>query len=131
MLGGCHVKPEQFFNLIFGYYDRYLETVVDTSVNGTTTVSGSKVPTGEVWVVTHISIWHNDPLARVLRISLFSEGTAHRLVDVMQIAQGYLLERQGWWVLKAGDRLQGTAEDLAAGRTVRLCGNGFKMKVTQ
>lgn len=52
---GCHIKPEQFFNLIFGYYDRYIERKSTTTATaGTNTFSATAVPAGEVWVVTSV-----------------------------------------------------------------------------
>lgn len=49
---GCHVQPEQFFNLIFGYNDRYVESESDLNAGaGTVEKSLSAVPAGEIWVL--------------------------------------------------------------------------------
>uniref|UniRef100_A0A6H1ZVR7 Uncharacterized protein n=1 Tax=viral metagenome TaxID=1070528 RepID=A0A6H1ZVR7_9ZZZZ len=56
MVAGCHVKPEQFFNLIFGFnaiVSEYQENL--SAAAGDNWLIFSTVPTGEVWIITLIA----------------------------------------------------------------------------
>lgn len=67
MPGGCHVKAEQFFNLIWGYNDYYRE--LDSDLNaaaGQNLKTLSAVPTGEIWVVQHVVGYNDNRGVRIL-----------------------------------------------------------------
>jgi hypothetical protein len=54
-MGGCHVKPEQIFNLIFGYSDHYAEWTRDNNMPaGFKRETGLVVPAGEIWVLNNV-----------------------------------------------------------------------------
>ena len=122
-------EVEGSVNYLFGYYDRYSEEIRETTTDGAITGSGSVVPAGEVWVVTSLAVRHNDPAARALGLFLH-DGTSSRMISYQAgVAQWVTLDKQGWWVLKEGDSIRGTAYALAANKRVELYILGFKMKV--
>jgi hypothetical protein len=131
-MNGCHIKPEQFFNLIFGYYDRWAETLTYTKVgDGTYYMSFTAVPAGEVWVLLGLS-WTNR--ARVIRCS-------PRLI-FPSLASSYLKDGNtpGAWawdvwnglaVLTASDTVGIVFYNCLNGDTVEGQVYGYKMKLSQ
>lgn len=118
-----------FGNIPFGYQDRYLERKEATSVNGHTYVDGSTVPSGEVWIVTSFTGYHDDPTARIIRQYIY-DGTARLIVDLKESAGQWIpYSPPKTYVLKAGDYLSVRADSLATGCKVYLTANGYKMKV--
>jgi len=54
-MGGCHVQPEQMFDLIWGYHDT-LHVLATANAAGTSvTISFAAVPSDEVWWIQYIT----------------------------------------------------------------------------
>ena len=127
---GCYVKPEQFFNLIFGYYNTQAE---DKSVAGTGHIvfaNGTAVPAGEIWVVTSITCWHSDSTAR--RVWLLVSIAGDRYIESKPgLAQWDTFSKQGQWVLGTGNFVRARFDDIASGTTGYLSYTGYKMKRVQ
>ncbi len=131
MLGGCHVKPEQFFNLIFGYYDQYAEYDSDLAAPaGLVTKSGSAVPADEVWVITHI--WSLNASRGAVQLILIAnvEGDQHPLIRTSPAA-GLGQYWGGRLVLKEGDYLQWQFLSTVSGDDLYWGALGYKMKLSQ
>ena len=132
MLGGCHIKPEQFFNLIFGYNDIY-EARVDT----TTTPAGDNrwapaaVPAGEVWVITAMQGYNLTTATGVLHCGKY-DGTLQYIVKfTLYYTPTRIIDWSGVLVLHEGDYpyiMFGSCalNDRRVGHIV-----GYKMKLSQ
>ncbi len=99
----CHIKPEQFFNLIFGYYDTY-EVHLDT----TTTVAGDNawypavVPAGEVWVITSFFGFNVTTATGIMMCGKYTGATQYKVKDTRYYTPTMIIDWQGMLVLKAG-----------------------------
>ena len=131
-MNGCHIKPEQFFNLIFGYYDRYSEQTSKTSTGEATTWAySSAVPSGEVWVIEAVECYHDDPTARKSTIRAY-DGTYY-IIFAINIALGQYVNLiwSGRVTLKAGDKIAIGVDSLTTGKGVIGQIWGHKMKLAQ
>jgi len=116
-------------NLIFGYKERYLEIANATSDNGTKDVDLSSPASGEMWVVSHIGVYHNDPAARDLVLILVDNATEYRIIREPSIAQHEPMTLQGRFILQEGDFFRGSCINLATTKKVYIVANGYKMSV--
>lgn len=130
-MSGCHVQPEQMFNLVFGYAGQILEADYVTTSNGTTSVLSTAVPPDEIHIVTQITVYHNDTVARTIRLLLEEGGGDCVLARVDGVDNLVTVDRQGWWVLVEGDQIEGRAISLASGKRVYLTISGYKMILSQ
>jgi len=132
MLGGCHIKPEQFFNLIFGYYDRYVERIYEpNAVAGTNTLSGIVVPASEIWVVTNMFGLNFNTNPGVLVHEVYDGTTEYRLRRVVTPGANVSVEWYGHAFLKAGDRLRTIFTSCVLNDDLYAEYVGYKMKVSQ
>ncbi len=103
MVAGCHIKPEQFFNLIFGYNNIY-EARVDT----TTTSAGDNrwapdvVPAGEVWIITSFQGWNATTATGTLHCGKWDATNQNIVKDTRYYTPTRIIDWQGNLVLKAG-----------------------------
>ena len=118
-------------NLLFGYYDRWQETVTATSTGGDTAVITTPVPTGYVYICNTVVVQHTDSTARRLRIQAFTGAAAVEMLDEADVpAYTYKFITYTYVVLRAGDSMRAIASSLADGKLVELKVWGYKMKVT-
>jgi len=131
MLGGCHIKPEQFFNLIFGYYDRYAAQGSDLNPGaGPLTKTLPAVPAGEIWVVQMISA-SNQSRACTMMLGANLGGIdvwAYRFVGG---AAGDWAVWSGQIVLKQDDYIEVYFANNQAGDDLYWRAAGYKMKLSQ
>jgi len=111
------------------YYDRYSQQGSGTSIGVDFAALLSIVPAGEVWVVTNISAYHDDPTPRQVRVFF-----RHSTTNILLFGNSYLLndevmERQGLWVLKEGDYIRILYGALANGQKGYYSVGGYKIKV--
>lgn len=126
---GCHVKPEQFFNLIFGYHDQYNEADVDlTAPAGTVEKLGAQVPAGEIWVVTTAWAYNATRGSVYLLIDLWDGSNIQRLTAGAPVGFNGLGVK-GNIVLKEGDRIRWTFLDTVLNDDLYWGAAGYKMKV--
>ena len=132
MLGGCHIKPEQFFNLIFGYYDRYFEIGSDLNAPaGNVLKSLSAVPSDEVWMLQH---FHAADANRQLRIQCQIIGTGGQAIeirDTLADATSFAVTHSGWYILKPGDYVRFLFVGVVLNDDLWWKAWGFKMKLSQ
>lgn len=112
-------------NTIFGFYTDYQEMAAETTTDGATLVESSGVSSGEVWVVTALLGYHNDPTAREVRLQI----NGIPIVKDLAVAQNQGVDRQGFWPLTVGEKSSVRCMGLAAGKTCYLRAAGYKMKV--
>jgi|GEM_PF-5407289 len=129
---GCHVKPEQFFNLIFGYYDQVLiaKTVVAT---GTTCVLDSDAPpSGEVWVITSVGGSDNSRQSTYGEIGIMEGGINKRnLYPLAPVGVSWTLGTRTMIILQAGDKVRLRLGGTENGDTCEAFFHGYKMKLAQ
>jgi len=118
-----------YLNIPFAYNDHYAESQEATSPDGAQFVNTTAVPAGEVWVVTSVCVSHDDATARRLGLEFYDGASHHLVAGVASAAANDPLNRQGMFVLKAGDRMRGRAYGLATGKKVYIAVVGHKMKV--
>lgn len=132
MVGGCHVKPEQFFNLIWGYNDRYAEADSELDPDaGEYYAYFTTVPAGEVWVLQLVM---GADVTNAKRIQLRVEITgaaAYMLKDETPAAADQWVLWSGEVVLKEGDRASVRFFSVTAGDDLYWRAWGYKMVISQ
>ncbi len=117
-------------NFPFGYYDTVLLTSNTTSTGTTNTdVNLSAVPAGEVWVITHISSYHNDTTDRAIQHFIVRNSTIYELLMPAAFPQYLTYDKQGFYVLKQGDYIRVRGKSVASGKQVWGIINGYGMKI--
>lgn len=116
-------------NVLIAYNDRYTEeTTIAGAGPGVYYANATPVPPGEIWVVTHLSVRHSDPANRASYI-LIEFPTNRQIAIDLVLPQNQMLDRQGTWLLKEGDRCRARFDNLAAATTGFLYASGYKMKL--
>jgi hypothetical protein len=131
-MNGCHVQPEQFFNLIFGYHDRYVDMASENvPVAGTRALFGTAVPSDEVWVVTCAVAFNATRATSFIDLGV-AVGAAHYVGGRVQAGgAGVSPVLAGPMVMKNGDKLVTDIGGCLVGDWIYLFGLGYKMKITQ
>jgi len=131
-MSGCHVQPEQMFNLIFGYKDRYAEKIDWTMAGASETKSTTAVPAGEIWILNSLSIRNINGAAT--NFTVFLAVAAVEYVTCAW-ASGYVAYQTLYWngsiVLKEGDNVRFLVTAAAAGENIEARIWGYKMKLSQ
>ena len=128
---GCHIQPEQMFNLIFGYNGTYIDQKSNLNASeGPNWLYGNVVPVGEVWVIT---VMRGINLNRTTEILLGSyDGTTISAVqDCVQPSTSASVVWSGMMVLPAGYRTIAGFVSCQAGDDIYFDIHGYKMKVSQ
>ena len=132
MVAGCHIKPEQFFNLIFGYNDRYAQQVSNLNASaGSNYLFGTTVPAGEIWVVGTMAASNVNTISSGISVGVYDGATYYTLTAKKSPAAAEWVPWSGIMVLKEGDRLFAWFGACAAGDDLFFNANGYKMKVAQ
>ena len=132
MMGGCHIKPEQFFNLIFGYYDVYNEGFdTTTTTAGDNTYTAAEVPSGEVWIITTLMGLNHTKAGGTIHFGKRANTYNYPVIDTRYNTVTRIAYWSGMLVLKAGERvyiIHGSC-DLNDRRRGYIL--GYKMKLSQ
>lgn len=132
MAGGCHVKPEQMFNLIFSYYDQYLELLeTDDAPAGAFALSGTAVPADEVWVVRFVTARNKITNPSQIRIGILEGATLYPFVEAVAPGANIFVELNGMLVLKEADKVRARFGGCVLGDDLEVNISGYKMKLTQ
>jgi hypothetical protein len=131
MPDGCHVKPEQFFNLIFGYHDRYSATKTEFNPGGAPiSLILPAVDPGEVWVLN--TFWGmNGTRDDNIQLKVNAGGEIHYLAYGPSGGAARPIIWNGAIPLKQGDTLFVTFWANQAGDDLYCGALGSKMKLTQ
>lgn len=131
-MSGCHVQPEQMFNLILGYAAHYWHYASTTNWGaGYNAMSGPAVPTGEVWVVVAAHI-KNITRAASMAISVRNAaGEQVALQTGSTTAAGAAFAWSGMAVLQAGNFIFYEVSGCVAGDDGNWGSLGYKTKLTQ
>jgi hypothetical protein len=130
-MNGCHIKPEQFFNLIFGYNAIYAESGSDLNPGaGTVVQTMSAVPAGEIWILQQVSLRNTARGARMIA-HVYNGTTEWDLIDQTTGAAGVRAIWTGAVVMQAGDYIRLAFYATTAGDDLYWQARGYKMKVSQ
>jgi len=131
MLGGCHIKPEQFFNLIFGYNAQYAEYGSDLNPAGGTVVKTmSAVPSNEIWILQQVSLRNVARGARMIA-HIYDGTNEYDLIDQTTGGANYRAIWTGAVVMAPGDYIRLAFYSTTAGDDLYWQARGCKMKVVQ
>jgi len=124
---GCHVQPEQMFNLIWGYNGQYQERAGDTSMPaGGADKDLTPVPAGQVWVVN--CIWaKNDNRGCQVHLKVVCGANIHTLKYETTPAAVAVSSITGAFVLKEGDFVRVTFAGLTLNDDCYWGALGYKM----
>lgn len=131
MPGGCHVQPEQMFNLIFGYAGQVLEATSAVGAGANKSTYSTAVPADEVHVITNVAARHDDGDNRTLMLRVWDGADYYHIARLGNVPKTDVLDRQGMWILVEGDMIEARALSLGAGDNVYVEINGYKMILTQ
>jgi len=128
---GCHVQPEQMFNLIFGYNDRYSETGSDLGpAAGPYDAVLGDVDPNEVWVIN--TIWGlNNTRGCVIRLRFKMGADDHIVAAITTTAAGQTATWNGAVVMEEGDFVHVTFVNSLLNDDLYWGALGYKMVLTQ
>ena len=96
---------------------------------GAVTVSGTAVPAGEIWVITHVTGRDITHAATTQSIVCAGLATFLTLAEVAALAAGLWLIWDGWVVLQAGDQVTISFTGVTLHDVLQLRYCGYKMTV--
>ena len=92
--------------LAFGYSERLSGRIFDTAlVAGTTILQVSVVPAGEIWVLTSVAMLYIGTSPTYIQMFINDTVALELIARQPAPVSDQLYDRQGWWVLKAGDNV--------------------------
>lgn len=131
-MSGCHVKPEQMFNLIFGFHSQWLEEVDNANATaGDTWLTYTEVPPNEIWIATSVGGALTDRAPTAIEAFIY-DGSSYYCIasEVAPVTRDWWKE-QGWWILVEGDTMRIRVRGCNAGDDTWSSVTGFKMRVVQ
>lgn len=108
------------------YKDRYIGSNYRESTGTDLNCDTSPVDVGEIWIVTNIAVWHDDPIPRMVSVYLRQVTLTHTLFRNQFLLQYEIEDRQGLWVLKEGDYMRAVFVTPANGQHGSLTITGYK-----
>lgn len=118
--------------MMFGYSALKTDTVSDTTLAaGTVTLNGATVSAGEIWVITNISMVYIGTVPTSIEAVMYDGSTAHILFNQLAPASGQYYDRQGWWVVVAGDNLRYVIYGATLNDDFYGWATGFRMDIDQ
>lgn len=131
-MDGCHVKPEQIFNLIWGYNDQYFEVVSDLTADaGTNILLGTQVPDDELWVVTSVATYNNTNKPGASMVGVLKGGDYNVLNSDAPSAKSVAVTWSGLATMVKDDRAFAILTGCTANDDIYLYAHGYKMKLAQ
>lgn len=128
---GCHVQPDQQWNLIFGYNAGYYELFTDTSAPaGTVLKYGTVVPAGQAWVVQAIAGCNVNRQANV-QLDVYDGASYVILADVLTPAANRWGTWTGSFVMGPGAKFCVIFLGTTLNDDLYWAAGGYKMKLTQ
>lgn len=117
--------------LVWGFSDTYGEKIQNTNLSvGSNSVSGSVVPAGEVWVVSHVLIIYTGTSPTFIRGQALLGAVYVDLFRQPSPVSGQSYSRQLSISMKAGDKVLATVSGATAGDALEAWFAGYKMAVT-
>lgn len=118
--------------LLFGYSARIGDNIdATTPGGGSTNADSGAVPAGEIWVITIITAFHDDPANRDTYIQgVLATGTP-ALAHDPALAQGETLATYSPLIMAEGDILRARCISLADTKNITLNYAGYRMDIDQ
>ncbi|MDP2323066.1 MAG: hypothetical protein Q8N51_03445, partial [Gammaproteobacteria bacterium] len=117
--------------LLLGYSNTLALVVSNTSLAaGTNILDTSACPTGQIWVVTNILTFYVGTVPTGITIYLVSGATTPILYRQLSPVSAVGYDRQGSWILKAGDLLRCIVTGATLNDDLNLYASGYAMAVT-
>jgi hypothetical protein len=117
-------------NLLFGYYDRYVENLGNTNApSGTYTKNGTSVPSGQIWVVNCIGFVNATGARGQVALVVVAGGVTCYLKTNPTPTTGVPDIVTGNFVLKSGDYVLVQQYSVVSGDYLIAYALGYKMKV--
>jgi len=118
--------------LVWGYYDRYAERVVDDTADaGTNWVSSTVVPAGSVYVVQALAAVDLTSAMTSALLSAIDGTYGYNLAVAGALAAGVPILWSGEVVLKQGDQITATYRGCTLNDDLELMVWGYKMKIAE
>jgi hypothetical protein len=129
---GCHVPPNQQWNLIWGYYAHWVQILDKTAAAASEDIYSTAVPADECWFLQCATIANNTRAATVLLINL-NDGTneATVLARGASYAQYVPLAWTGQAAMGPGTKVRLRHTGATVGDSIGASVWGYKMKLTQ
>lgn len=118
--------------LRFGLSGVVRELLLNASLAaGVNTINSTLVPTGEYHVLTNVSMQYVGTPPTSIELYILSGGTLYNLFMVATPVSATFYDRQGWWPLAPGERLQMYISGATAGDNARFYLSGFRVDIDQ
>jgi hypothetical protein len=117
--------------LRFGYSGQVYERVVNTALAaGVNNLDTSAVPAGRIWVVTSIACHYVGTVAGVVILVVIQQGAnLLALYNVTAVVSNQYYDRQGQFILAAGDFVRLTVSGATLNDDARLFVNGYYVDI--
>lgn len=115
----------------FGVSSIKTENVLNTSLlAGTNTLSTTAVTAGQIQVVTNIAFYYSGTVATVVMgVYMKHDAVTYALYGQAPPVSNQIYDRQGQWVMDAGDQMQLIIFNATAGDDANLVITGYNMDV--
>jgi len=131
-MAGCHVQPEQMFNLIWGYNGQYLERVeVANATAGKNVLLGTEVPPGELWVVTGLVARDESNVVTSGAVGVYDGSEYVHAGYTADPARRVPITYSGLLPMVEGDKASATFWGCTLNDDLDLWIVGYKMKLAQ
>lgn len=131
-MAGCHVKPEQMFNLIFGYNAPYFEAgVIYSAAAGYNEIVFSTVPSGQLRIVRSVAAKDAITGGGYINFYIYYIATSFPITDSLVGGANLWRGVKVDVVLPAGALLYCTWSGAVAGDLLEFRATGYNMKLTQ
>lgn len=118
--------------LLFGYSALKTDTVSDTTLAaGTVVMNGATVSAGEIWVITNIAMQYIGTVPTSFQVAIYDGAAEHLLFNQLAPVSSQLHDRQGWWIIVAGDNLRYTIDGATLNDDFYGWATGFRIDVDQ
>ncbi len=119
-------------NHLFSYESRINESLSNTNLaGGSNYLYGSNVPANKIYIITHIGIAYVGTVAGVsLQVHAYIGTSTYTLLHQMPPVTLQWYVKEGWWVLVAGERIQGWCGGATAGDDLYFVYTGFQMDIS-
>jgi hypothetical protein len=87
------------------------------------------VPAGWIWVVTHICLYYGGTSPASISSFLIHSSITYLINRVWRPINDRYYDKQGWWVLEAGDYMRMTIYGATAGDSAIFTITGFKVQL--